>query len=85
MAKRRNKLYRQRHAYESGDTSRDIVVRYVRGYIIANKRPPTQREIAHGCYLTQSAVRYVLERLEAHGRIEYARGTTRGIKLTEAA
>jgi DNA-binding FadR family transcriptional regulator len=53
---------------------------YLQKYIEREGRPPTQREIAEGCFISRGTVMNVLMRLELKGRIERDSGA-RNIRL----
>jgi len=65
----------------SGETT-DLVFGFIHEFIRQKGHAPSQREIARGCYLAQSSVRYHLSKLQADGRIGYDRGKARAISIT---
>lgn len=64
-------------------TTTDFVYAYVVEFVARRGFPPTQREIAAGCYLTQTAVRYHLRKLAAQKRLQLLPRLARGIMLPE--
>ncbi len=48
----------------------EAVYLYICQYLQKNGQPPTQREIADACYLSQSSVRYHLKKLVAAGWVQ---------------
>ncbi|MFO7320308.1 MAG: winged helix-turn-helix transcriptional regulator [Chloroflexota bacterium] len=64
----------------SSDTT-DLVFSFITTFIQKNGHAPSQREIARGCYLAQSSVRYHLAKLKAEGRISYDRGKARALTI----
>jgi SOS-response transcriptional repressor LexA len=65
------------------EDNRNMIVRYIRGYLIEHGRPPTTRELARGCWMSQSTARYQLRILARQGRIEHLPHVARGIRLLE--
>jgi SOS-response transcriptional repressor LexA len=63
------------------DTQR--VYRFIHGFIDERGFPPSQREIAEGCYMARSSVQRHLDVLEAKGLIEREIGMARSLSLTE--
>ena len=61
----------------------ETIYTFIERYIEEHGIPPSQREIAEGCYLVRSAVVRHLDRLEAYGRITRIPNTSRGIRLTK--
>jgi len=61
----------------------EAIYAFIECYIKEQGIPPSQREIAEGCYLVRSAVIRHLDRLEAYGRITRIHNTSRGIRLTK--
>ena len=59
----------------------ETVYAFIERYIEEQGLPPSQREIAEGCYIARSAVVRHLDKLEARGRIELIPGKARGIRL----
>lgn len=64
-----------------GNTTTEDIYVFIERYIEEHGLPPSQREIAKGCYLANSAVIRHLDKLEAMGRIELIPGKARGIRL----
>lgn len=63
------------------DTAR--VYAFIQDYVRAQRgRPPTQREIAEGCYMARSSVQRHLDILDARGLIVREPGMARGMYLT---
>ncbi|QSR85656.1 transcriptional repressor LexA [Methylacidimicrobium sp. B4] len=61
--------------------SRTRILRFIESYLQRHHRPPTVREIQHGCgFRSPRAVSYQLERLEAMGSISRQKNS-RGILL----
>ncbi|MGD9896676.1 MAG: transcriptional repressor LexA [Candidatus Methylacidiphilaceae bacterium] len=61
--------------------SRTRILRFIETYLQRHRRPPTVREIQHGCgFRSPRAVSYQLERLEAMGSISRQKNS-RGILL----
>lgn len=56
---------------------------FIKAHIEAHSYPPTQQEIADGCYLSKSTVRYNLSKLERAGLIRIDPGRARGIALLD--
>jgi DNA-binding MarR family transcriptional regulator len=58
------------------------VYQFIKQYIGENNgRPPTQREIAEGCYIARSSVQRHLDVLDARGLIVREMGMARGLTL----
>lgn len=55
---------------------------FIRRYTTENGLPPTQREMADGCFIAISSVSRHLDRLHMLGYIERLPGTMRGIVVT---
>jgi DNA-binding MarR family transcriptional regulator len=67
--------------YLSG-TDTEKVYEFIKQYIADNGgRPPTQREIADGCYIARSSVQRHLDILDARGLIVREMGMARGLTL----
>lgn len=66
----------------SSDTT-SLVFSYISTFIQQHGHAPSQREIARGCYLAQSSVRYHLAKLKADGRISYDPGKARNLTITK--
>lgn len=64
----------------TGETT-DLVYGFIHEFIKQKGHAPSQREIARGCYLAQSSVRYHLSKLQADGRIHYNRGKARALSI----
>lgn len=64
----------------NGETT-DLVYGFIQDFISQKGHAPSQREIARGCYLAQSSVRYHLSKLQADGRIGYSRGKARALSI----
>ena len=61
--------------------TRTRILRFIESYLQQHRRPPTVREIQHGCgFRSPRAVSYQLERLEAMGSISRQKNS-RGILL----
>ncbi len=63
------------------DTQR--VYRFIKQFIEQRGFPPSQREIAEGCYMARSSVQRHLDVLEARGLIEREMGIARSLSLTD--
>ncbi len=61
----------------------EAVYAFIKHYIEEQGLPPSQREIAEGCYIARSAVVRHLDKLEARGWISLVPGKSRGIRLLE--
>lgn len=66
----------------TGETT-DLVYGFIQDFIRQKGHAPSQREIARGCYLAQSSVRYHLAKLQAEGRISYNRGKARALSIVQ--
>lgn len=66
------------------DTTRRLYC-FIRHYTLANKLPPTQREMADACFISTGTVTRHLDRLQMLGYIDRVEGATRGIVLTDKA
>ena len=64
-----------------GNQTTEDIYAFIERYIEEYGIPPSQRDIAKGCYLANSAVIRHLDRLEAWGRIQRIPGKSRGIRL----
>lgn len=56
---------------------------FIKQYTDEHKLPPTQREMADGCYISTGTVNRHLDRLHMDGYIIRREGTKRGVALTE--
>ena len=63
------------------DTQR--VYQFIKQFIEQRGFPPSQREIAEGCYMARSSVQRHLDVLEAKGLIEREMGIARSLSLTD--
>ena len=52
----------------------DDVYDFIRAYDDTHGMPPSQREIAKGCFIAQSSVTHYLDLLAVQGRIDRIRG-----------
>ena len=60
------------------------VFHFIRQYLAEHKGvSPSQREIAQGCFISQSTVGHHLELLEVQGWIHRVPGVSRSISLTD--
>lgn len=59
----------------------EAVYTFIKLYVEDQGLPPSQREIAEGCYIARSAVVRHLDKLEAWERITLIPGKSRGIRL----
>lgn len=60
----------------------DKVYQFIKTYMAKNLgRPPTQREIADGCFIARSSVQRHLDILDALGLIVREPGMARGLSL----
>jgi len=66
----------------NSDTTRDVYC-FIRSYLTEQNLPPTQREIAEGCFISVGTVTRHLDRLVMYGYIERLENTTRGLRLTD--
>jgi SOS-response transcriptional repressor LexA len=66
----------------TGETT-ELVFGFIDEFIQQKGHAPSQREIARGCYLAQSSVRYHLAKLQAEGRINYDRGKARALSVSQ--
>lgn len=66
----------------TGETT-ELVFGFIDEFIQQKGHAPSQREIARGCYLAQSSVRYHLAKLQAEGRINYDRGKARALSVIQ--
>lgn len=62
-------------------STQDLVFSYISTFIQQHGHAPSQREIARGCYLAQSSVRYHLAKLKAEGKISYKHGQARSLVI----
>jgi len=65
----------------SNNHTTEAVYTFIKQYMEEWGLPPSQREIADGCYIARSAVVRHLDKLEAQGRIALIPGKSRGIRL----
>lgn len=61
------------------DEMTDHIFNFIRTYIDTHGFPPSQREIATGCFISRPGVIRHLDRLEATGRIVREPNKARGI------
>ncbi|MBC8100116.1 MAG: helix-turn-helix domain-containing protein [Armatimonadetes bacterium] len=61
------------------DTER--VYQFILSYCAERGLPPTQREMAEGCFMARSSVIRHLDMLDAHGLIVRELGAARGVLL----
>jgi SOS-response transcriptional repressor LexA len=59
----------------------EAVYHFIYDYIQTHKIPPTQREIAEGCFINQTSVRAHLKALVKAGRLYYLPGKRRTLTL----
>jgi len=62
----------------------ELVFDYVCQYIEQHGYAPTTRNIAHGCQLSETAVRYNLDKLEAWGWLEREPHRARSLRIVPA-
>ncbi len=61
----------------------EAVYQFIRQYFKEHGLSPSQRDIAKGCYISQSTVGRHLDILEAHGWIRRANGVFRSISILD--
>ena len=60
-----------------------VVYQFIKSYTREHTHPPTIREIAEGCYLSNTSIMRHLARLEDEGKLFREPGRARGITLTD--
>lgn len=61
----------------------ELVFNFIAAFHQQHGHAPSQREIAKGCWMSQTTVRYHLRKLHEEGRIIYRAGTMRGLGLAD--
>ncbi len=64
-------------------TETQRVYEFIKHFIKERGFPPSQREIAEGCFMARSSVQRHLDVLEAKGLIEREIGIARSLSLTD--